>query len=368
MRILVAPDGFKGTLSAAEAAAAIRAGWLRARPDHAVICKPLSDGGPGFVQAMATAHGVPVLSTPARHSLGGVVTAQWCRHGGTAYVESAQVAGVDRGFDIWNATSAGVGDVIATALETGVERVVVGLGGTNVSDGGAGLLARLGATATDATGASVPLEAGPGALTSVAAVDLAPVMAQLDGVEVLVATDVDVPLLGARGAAHGFASQKGADGEDLPRLEQVLDGFARACGRRPDGKDAALMLGAGAAGGLGFALLRTGGARVPGIGFVWDESGISLDGVDLVVTGEGSLDWQSMQGKVISGVARRAQQRGIPVIALAGRVLITPRERVDMGLDAAYSVSEMLGEARSLGEPAQALADAAARLVRTWGS
>lgn len=368
MRILVAPDGFKGTLSAAEAADAICAGWLRARPDHDMVCKPLSDGGPGFVQAMAAAHGVPVLTTPAQHSLGGTVEAEWCRHGRTAYLESAQVAGLDRGLGIWRATSAGLGDVIAVALEAGVERIVVGLGGTNVCDGGAGLLARLGAMATGATGTPAPLDAGPGPLASVAAVDLASVMLRFAHVEVLAATDVDVPLLGARGAALGFASQKGAQEADLPRLEQALGAFAQACGRRPDGKDAAVMLGAGAAGGLGFALLRAGGARVPGIGFVWEESDISLDGVDLVITGEGSLDWQSMQGKVISGVARRAQQRGIPVIALAGRVLITPRERVDMGLDAAYSVSEMLGEARSLGEPAEALADASARLVRTWGS
>ncbi len=367
MRILVAPDAFKGTLDSGEVALAIAAGWHRARPQHELVLKPLSDGGPGFARAMALAHGVNLRNSTARHSLGGEVAAQWCLVDGTAYLESAQVVGLDRGINIARASSVGLGDLLLAALDEGATRLVIGLGGTNVSDGGAGLLARLGATAKAANDGAVTLDQGPFALAQASSVDLREPLARLAGIDLVVATDVEVPLLGPRGATYGFASQKGATEAQLPELEKALTSFAAACGRRPDGKDAAVMLGAGAAGGLGFSLLRLGGSRVPGIDFVWEESSIDLTGIDLVITGEGSLDWQSMEGKVISGVARRAQQRGLPVVAIAGRVVITPRERVDMGLDAAYSVSEMFGEARSLSEPAEALADAAARLVRTWG-
>ena len=367
MRILVATDAFKGTLAAEQAAAAIAEGWLRDRPQHDVIMKPLSDGGPGFVRAMAVAHGVPVRVTTARHSLGGEVQAEWCMDGATAYLESAQVVGLDRGLDVMTARSIGLGDLLYQAWEAGARRLVIGLGGTNVCDGGAGMLARLHAKAYDAMGGEVPLHQGPAPLVRVARVELLPALKYFEDGELLVATDVDVPLLGPRGAALGFAAQKGASEEQQRALEAALTAFSAACGRRQDGKDASLMLGAGAAGGLGFGLLRLGARRVPGIDFVWEESGIDLAGVDLVITGEGSLDWQSLRGKVISGVARRAQARGIPVIAIAGRVLITPRERGDMGLDATYSVSEMYGAERSLGEPAAALANAAQRLVRTWG-
>ncbi len=367
MRILVAPDAFKGTLDADEVALAIASGWRRARPNHDLQLKPLSDGGPGFVRAMALAHGVPLRELRARHSLGGVVDARWTLSGDTAYLESAQVVGLSRGLDVLAAHSSGVGELLLAALDAGARRVVLGLGGTNVTDAGAGLLSSLGAIAVSAVGDPVPLDRGPLPLARVTAVDLGRPLARLAGVDVVVASDVDVPLLGPRGAVFGFAAQKGASDEQLPELEAALAAFADACGRRGDGRDAAVMLGSGAAGGLGFSLLRLGARRLPGIDLVWDESGIDLTDVDLVITGEGSLDWQSLQGKVISGVARRAQERGIPVIAIAGRVVITPRERVDMGLDAAYSVSEMFGESRSLGEPAQALADAAERLVRTWG-
>lgn len=367
MRLLIAPDGFKGTLRADEAAAAIARGWRRARPEHVLIERPLSDGGPGFVHAMASARGVPVRWSSAPHALGGRVDAAWCMADGTAFLEAAQVVGLDRGLDVHAATSTGLGVLIGEALSAGASTIVVGLGGTCVVDAGAGMLAALGARAVDASGEAVRLDAGPAALARVATVELTPVTERLSGVELVAAVDVDVPLLGARGAAHGFAQQKGASAAEVPELEAALGAFAAACGRRDDGRDAAVMLGAGAAGGLGFGLMRLGASRASGFQRVWDDSRIDLDGVDLVITGEGSLDWQSLEGKLVAGVAARAQERGIPVIALAGRVLITPRERIDIGLDAAYSLVEMVGEERALGDAAGALEDAAARLVRTWG-
>lgn len=367
MRILIAPDGFKGTLSAAEAAAAIASGWTQTRPATECVVRPLSDGGPGFVAALAVARGVPLRTVEAQDAFGRPVDAYWCMSGQTAFLEVAQVVGLQLGADVLHASSTGVGQLLLAALDAGAREIVVGLGGTNVNDGGAGMLAALGAQAFDAAGMRVPLTTGPLALTSVASVDLTEPLGRLAGTRLLAATDVDVPLLGPRGASYGFAPQKGALDADLLRLETALTSFSRACGRRTDGKDAAVALGAGAAGGLGFALLRLGAERVAGIEYVLDVSDLDVAAVDLVVTGEGALDWQSMRGKVVSGVARRSLQAGVPVVAIAGRVDITARERSEMGLDAAYSVSELVGEAEALATPAAALAAAAARVARTWG-
>lgn len=366
MRILIAPDAFKGTLSAREAAAAIAAGWARTNPGAECLQRPVSDGGPGFVSALAAARGVPLCYERTTDSLGRPLDAAWCLADGSAYIEVAQVVGLDRGTDVLHATSYGLGILLRAALAAGASRLVLGLGGTNVNDAGAGLLAALGATATDEAAANVPLDLGPLPLLRAARVELAAPLQLLAGVELVVATDVDVPLLGPRGATYGFAAQKGALDPDLLRLESALAAFSRACGRREDGKDAAIALGAGAAGGLGFALLRLGAERVPGIDFVLDSSDLGMDAVDLVVTGEGALDWQSMRGKSVSGVARRALEQGVPVIAIAGRVDITARERAEMGLDAAYSVGELVGEDEALSAPAASLAAAAARVARTW--
>lgn len=367
MRILIAPDDFKGTLSAAEAAAAIAAGWVRTRPSAACVLRPLSDGGPGFVAALSVARGVPLRTLRTVDAFGRPVDARWCMAGSTAYLEVAQVVGLHLGPGVLQAQSRGVGELILAALDAGAAEIVVGLGGTNVNDAGAGLLAALGAVAADADGEAVDLCRGPSTLGTVASIELSAAVQRLAGVRLLAATDVDVPLLGPRGATFGFASQKGAVDADLPALEAAMAHFSAACGRRADGKDAAVALGAGAAGGLGFALLRLGAERVSGIELVLDASDLAVTSVDLVVTGEGALDWQSMRGKVVSGVTRRGQQAGIPVIAIAGRIDITARERSEMGLDAAYSVSELVGEAEALEAPAASLSAAAARVARTWG-
>ena len=368
MRILIAPDAFKGTLTAAEAARAIADGWRQTRPDSDLIERPLSDGGPGFVDALAAALAISVRVTTVADAFGNPVEAHWCMAGSTAYLESAQVVGLSLGTDIRRATSVGVGQLLLATVAAGAQEVVVGLGGTNVNDGGAGMLAALGAIATDGAGRAVRLDQGPSSLEAVTAVDLTPPLRHLRGVRIRAATDVDVPLLGPRGATYGFATQKGAVSADLADLDRALGALSAGCGRREDGKDAAVAMGAGAAGGLGFALLRLGAERVAGIDHVLDQSDLNISAVDLVVTGEGALDWQSMQGKTVSGVARRCLQAGVPVIAIAGRVDITARERSEMGLDATYSVSEMAGELATWSDPAAALALVAARVARTWGS
>ena len=363
MRILIAPDAFKGTLTSAEAAAAIADGW----PDAEILVRPLSDGGPGFARAIARARSAELRSTRARNSFGVDVDATWCLDGSTAYLEVAEVVGLSFGTDVMTASSFGVGELLIAARDSGAQRVVLGLGGTNVNDGGAGMLAALGASAVDADGAVIALADGPRGLRGLSRIDLQPALDALRGIDLVAATDVDVPLLGPRGATYGFAPQKGAIDPQLIELESIMQTYAQACGRRSDGKDAAVALGAGAAGGLGFALMRLGARRVPGIDTVWEESSIDLDGVDLIVTGEGKLDWQSQRGKVVSGVAKRGIQRGIPVIALCGDVEMARRERMELGLAAAYSMVEFAGEERALSEPAATLGELATRVARTWG-
>ena len=367
MRILIAPDDFKGTLSAAEAAAAIAAGWLRTKPGTELFERPLSDGGPGFVESIAHARGLEIRQTVVRHALGMHVQAMWCSDGSTAYVEAAQAVGLEFGRDVMRASSFGLGELLRSVRDTDVDRIVVGLGGTCVNDGGAGMFAALGATAATADGSPCVLDQGPAALRSIASIDLAEPLAAFADIELVAATDVDVPLLGPRGATYGFAPQKGAIDPQLIELESALQRLSEAVGRRADGKDAAVALGAGAAGGLGFALLRLGATRVPGIDTVWNESDIDLAGIDLVITGEGTLDWQSQRGKVVSGVAQRGMAAGIPVVALCGQVEMARRERTETGLAGAYAMLDVVGEAAAFDQPAESLATLAERVARTWG-
>lgn len=375
MRVLIAPDGFRGTLSAVQAAEAIAAGWRRVSPDDDLVVLAMSDGGPGFIDAIAAA--VPGRTVPLTVTgpLGGQVPAVvHLDDAGTAYIESAQACGihliptVDR--DPRRTTTWGVGELIAAALGAGARRVVVGLGGSATCDGGAGLLGALGATAVDAAGEPVRLDAGARALHGVAAV----AMPELGAVDLVAASDVDVPLCGPRGAAHGFAAQKfpdpdAVDEATLTDLDDLLRGFALAVGRTPDGRDAAVALGAGAAGGLGFAIVALGGRRVPGIETVATTVGL-VDAVataDLVVTGEGRFDWQSLRGKVVSGVATAALAQARPVVLLAGQVEVGRREWIGMGVSAAYALADGPGGVEgALADPAGVLAATAQRAARQW--
>ncbi len=223
---------------------------------------------------------------------------------------------------------------MAAALADGARRIVVGVGGTGTCDGGAGLLAALGASA-DPAGS---LDRGGAPLADVAGLELDPALATLAGCALEVATDVDVPLLGPRGAARGFAPQKGATPEQVEQLEVAMNHWAALLGRSADGRSAAVALGAGAGGGLGAALIRLGARRVPGIGTVLGAADLDelLRGVDLVITGEGSFDWQSLRGKVVAGVAQAALTHAVPVVVLAGRVEVGRREWVAAGVAAAF--------------------------------
>ena len=373
MRVLVAPDSFTGSLSAPAAARAIGTGWRSAAPDDEVTLAPLSDGGPGFVEVVHAALGGELMAVTAHGPLGDPVPATvLLTPDGTAYLESAQACGLhlvppDRR-DPSRTSTAGVGDLIAAALDAGARSVVIGLGGSGTNDGGAGALAALGAQPADL------LRAGGGALSGLdpAVLDLSAPRARLAGIELRIASDVDSPLLGLRGASAIFGPQKGADPDQVQRLDAALEHFARAAqpgvGLNMSGS-LAVAAGAGAAGGLGYGLLLLGAQRVPGIATVLDITGLAVTAgaVDVIVTGEGCFDWQSLQGKVVSGVAGLAMQVARPCVVLAGQVEVGRREMAALGVESAYSVAEHAGSAAAaMAEPAAHLESLAARVARAW--
>lgn len=359
VRVLFAPDKFAGTLTAVQAAEAMARGWARQAPGDELDLAAMSDGGPGFVDVLHAALGGELHAATVPGPFGDAVPATLLVVDDTAYVESAQACGLHLtgGQRAEEASTVGVGTLVGLAVDAGVRRVVVGLGGSGTTDGGAGLLAALGA------GADVALDRGPRGLAGVTTVDLAAATARVSGVELVAASDVDNPLAGLFGAAKTYGPQKGIPEDRLPAVDQVLEQWAAAVDRR-----VALEKGAGAAGGLGFALLALGAVREPGIGLVAAAVGLAdrARWADLVVTGEGSFDFSSRSGKVPHGVAEIAADAVRPCITLAGRVLIGSREMRALGIESAYSLVDLVGEEQALADPVGSLERLAARTARTW--
>ncbi len=359
MRVLIAPDKFAGTLTAPQAAEAMARGWARQAPGDQLDLAPMADGGPGFVDVLHASLGGELLATSVSGPHGQPVPATVLKVGERVYVESAQACGLHlcEGSDPETRSSAGVGELLLAARDCGAREVVVGLGGSGTTDGGAGLLAALGATA------DAPLDAGPRGLSGVSAVDLEPARRALSGLSLVAASDVDNPLTGLFGAARTYGPQKGLAEEAMVAVDVALESWAVACDRRTS-----LEPGAGAAGGVGFALLLLGAGREPGIDLVSAVVGLPQRArqADLVLTGEGAFDFSSRAGKVPYGVAQIAGEQLRPCVALAGQVLVGSREMRALGIESAYSVAEAYGEDRALTEPADALADLAARVARSW--
>jgi glycerate kinase len=362
MQVVFAPDKFAGTLTALEAASAMAAGWAQRAPDDVLVQVPMSDGGPGFVDVLHVALGGDLHAVTVSGPYGEPVPAAVLQVGDTAYIESAQAVGLHLTEpslrDPERATTRGLGELLGHAADTGVSTVIVGLGGSATNDAGAGLLAALGATAEGGT-----LEEGPAGLASVTSVAFEAARSRLSGVELVLASDVDNPLLGINGATKIYGPQKGLPEERLVEVDGWLQGFADATDRK-----VATRKGAGAAGGLGFAMLLLGGTRRSGVSLVAEAVGLAekVHGADLVVTGEGAFDFSSRSGKVPYGVAEVAAEHLVPCIALAGQVLVGSREMRALGVESAYSLVDLVGEERALGAPAEALAELAARTARTW--
>jgi glycerate kinase len=345
-RVLLAPDKFKGSLTAAEVARHLATGIRAARSDVEITVSPVADGGDGLLDAFVTA-GFRRVPVDAVDALGTPVRAAYARHGDDAVVELAAVcglAGLGQERAPMTASSRGVGQVLAAALDAGCTRVVLGIGGSASTDGGAGLVSALGARVLDASGREIA--DGGVALASVTGLDLGNLHPRLAAASIEVACDVDNPLTGPHGAAAVYGPQKGVNPDEVLRLDDALTHWADVVAAET-GADHRDDPGAGAAGGVGFAAVALLGARLrPGVELVLDLIGFGaqLAEADLVVTGEGSLDEQTLNGKAPAGVADAARRAGIPVVAVAGRCSLDDVQLKEAGFDAVYTV---LGEANS---------------------
>lgn len=353
MRVLIAPDCYGDSLTAVNAAEVIAAGWLRARPTDDLTLAPQSDGGPGFVAVLASRFG-QLRTLRVSGPLDGDVDADWVFHpdgGGTAYIECAQACGLSllggppTAGTALAAHTRGVGQLVAAASECGAGRIVVGLGGSASTDGGRGMVDVLGG--------------------------LAAARRRLAGTELIAATDVEHPMLGPMGAAQVFGPQKGADPETVLILERRLADWAveldAAAGRAVSSE-----AGAGAAGGLGAALLALGARRESGAAIIAESTGLPGDiaAAQLIITGEGRFDDQSLHGKVISSIAARARAQGTPVVVLAGQVTVGPDTLRAAGVAAAHAIADYAGSVRlAIDDAANQLAGlaqkTAAELVET---
>ncbi|MEU5048742.1 glycerate kinase [Streptomyces sp. NPDC021096] len=365
--VLIAADKFKGSLTAVEVARHVTAGLRRAVPGVAVRALPVADGGDGTVDA-AVAAGFERRTATVTGPVGEPVAAAYALRpaDGTAVVEMAEASGLrhlPRGvFAPLTATSLGTGELLRAALDAGARTVVLGVGGSAGTDGGAGMLAALGARFLDADGRA--LGPGGGPLAALSRADLSGLDARLPGTRIVLASDVDNPLTGPRGAAAVYGPQKGASREDVAVLDAALAHYARVL----DGGARAGAAGAGAAGGLGYgALAGLGAAFRPGIEVMLEVLGFAaaLEDADLVITGEGSLDEQTLYGKAPVGVARAA--RGTRVVAVCGRLALGGAALAGAGIERAYALGDLEPDpARCMAEAGPLVERLAERIARDY--
>lgn len=365
MKIVIAPDSYKESLSALEVARAIEAGFRAVLPQADYVCIPVADGGEGTVEAMVAATGGRRVPVTVSGPLGTPVEAFYgmTGDGRTVIIEMAAASGL-----MWVPVAArnplltssrGTGELIRAGLDAGVRHLILGIGGSATNDAGAGMLQALGVRLLDAEGRD--LAPGGGALAGLARIDCTGLDARLAACRIEVACDVDNPLIGSRGASAVFGPQKGATPDMVSRLDASLAHFADIV-ERDLGVAVATVAGAGAAGGMGAAMLAFFGASLrPGVDIVTAALGLEaqLIDADLVITGEGRIDSQTLRGKTPIGVARLARRHGKPVIAIAGSVGADADALYEHGIDAVF------GTVPGPSSLEQALADAAVNVERT---
>ena len=369
-RVLIAADKFKGSLTAVQVAEHVTAGLHQVRPDLTVESLPVADGGDGTVAA-AVAGGFERREAAVTGPLGTPVTATYALRGDTAIVEMAEASGLQllpRGtFAPLTATTYGSGELLLAAIEAGARTVVFGVGGSATNDGGAGMLQALGAKLLDADGA--PVSPGGGPLAALATADLSGLDTRLAGVKVILASDVDNPLTGPKGAPAVYGPQKGATAADVASLDAALDHYAQVLAESvgPRARECALAPGAGAAGGIGYgALVALDATFRPGIEVLLDVLGFgpALAKADLVITGEGSMDAQTLHGKAPAGVAAAARAAGKRVVAVCGRLAIDEEAVRAAGIEAVYPLSALEPDpARSMAQAGPLLERVAAQLA-----
>lgn len=364
-KCVVVSDSFKGTVSSREICAIAQQVMPRHFPACEVVCIPVADGGEGTVDCFIQAMGAQRVEVTVTNALGEKSAAAYARIGELAIIEMAAAAGLPQVGERrcpGTATTYGVGELIAHAVDSGCRKILLGLGGSATNDGGCGCAAALGVRFYDADGQSfVPVG---DTLGRIARIDIAKAEALLRSVEITVMCDVTNPLYGPTGAAYIFGPQKGTDAEKIKSLDAGLRHFGDVI-RSQLGIDVSMMPGAGAAGGMGAGCVALlGGTIQSGIDAVLDVTGFDrqLEGADLVITGEGRIDSQSADGKVVSGVARRTRAKGVPLIAIAGGIADSAGAVYDIGVSAMFSTDraalpvDMLG-ARSPGDYEATLSD-----------
>lgn len=372
MNIVVAPDSFKGSLTAVEATEAIVQGIRAVLPETEVVRFPLADGGEGTVQALVDATRGRFVRRKVLGPLREPVEAAFGVLGDdvTAVIEMAAASGLalvpaeQRNPMI--ATTFGTGQLILAALEEGCRKIIIGIGGSATNDGGAGMAQALGAKLLDADNRQI----GPGGaeLSRLAKIDISGLDPQLAGAEVLVASDVSNPLCGSEGASRVYGPQKGATPEMVEALDKALHQYASVI-ERDTGKSVAEVPGAGAAGGLGAGLLAFLDAKIRrGISIVLEATGFEerLEGANLVLTGEGKIDQQTLYGKVVAGVGSVCKRRDVPVLAFAGTVALEPDELRSIGINAVFPIaSGPMAESEAMARAGELLQQACERVMQT---
>ncbi|MEU6064409.1 glycerate kinase [Streptomyces sp. NPDC047082] len=345
-RVLIAADKFKGSLTAVEVAERVTAGLRRVVPGLEVESLPVADGGDGTVAA-AVAAGFERREIRVAGPLGQEVTAAFALRGDTAVVEMAEASGLQRlpagVFAPLTASTYGSGELLRAALDAGARTIVFGVGGSATTDGGAGMLSALGARFLDEDGEPVP--PGGGGLAGLARADLSGLDSRLASVDLVLASDVDNPLTGSKGAPAVYGPQKGASPDDVEALDVALGHFAKVVEAAvgPRAAEYAASPGAGAAGGIGYGALLLGARFRPGIEVMLDVLGFApaLERASLVITGEGSLDEQTLHGKAPAGVAAAARAAGKEVVAVCGRLGLAPAVLEGAGIARAYPLTSV---------------------------
>ena len=373
MHVVIAPDSYKGCLSAIGVATAIEQGILRVFPEASVDKIPIADGGEGTVAALVAATDGTVFKNTVVGPLGEPVEAEWGMFGDgkTAVIEMATASGLplllpDRR-DVLNACTWGTGELVRAALDRGAERIIIGIGGSATNDGGMGFARALGAKFRGSSGTDLP--PGGAALANLEEIDLSGLDLRLAKTEILVACDVDNPLCGPRGASAVFGPQKGATPEKVAQLDAALGHYAQIAAKITNRPHVAESAGAGAAGGLGAALLFfTNAELMPGVSLVLNATNFDarVKGADLVFTGEGRTDFQTVFGKAPVGVAAAAKKHGKPVICIAGGLGDGANDVYDHGIDVLASIAQgPMALEESMKNGATLLADTAERICRT---
>ena len=371
MKIVIAPQAYKGSISALNAARAMAEGALRVVPDAETVLVPVADGGDGTLETLVEAMGGDIRSATVTGPVGKPVTAEWgaLGDGRTAVIETARASGLallslDELAPL-RATTYGLGELIREALDAGFRSFIVGLGGSATNDGGAGMAQALGARLLDEAGRDLP--PGGAALAGLRRIDMSGLDKRAREARFSVAGDVSNPLTGPEGASAVYGPQKGATPDMVDQLDAALKRFAEVV-KRDIGVSIEAVPGTGAAGGLGGGMMAfLNGSLRAGVDIVLDQVGLdkALEGADLVITGEGRIDFQTVYNKAPIGVARRAKQRGIPVIGIAGSLGQGYEDVHAEGIDAAVSILNApmtLAEASARG--GELMADAVAQALR----